>query len=95
MGISSVNSGTGQDLKEELTLRRREGPLFARVSLSRGSQFGGSFQKDSNNNWKADHNQTFSNVLTKPPGGGPTGVKNTSQVPQLTCFWKSGLGNLA
>ena len=75
MGISGVTSeisgGNRQDLEEELTLRRREGPLFARASLAK-TQFGG-FQKDSNSNRIADtssysQEQTFSNVLTKQPG---------------------------
>lgn len=77
MGISSVTTeisgGNRQDLEEQLTLRRREGPLFARASLAR-SQFGG-FQNDSNSNRIADNAssysspqmKTFGNVLSKPP----------------------------
>ena len=81
MGISSVTSEisggrTGQDLEEKLTLRRREGPLFAKASFDRKSQFGGcSYQTDSKSNRIVDPSslypaqETFSNVLTKPPGG--------------------------
>ena len=83
MGISSVTSeisGGRTGLEEELTLRRREGPLFARASLNRASQFGG-FEKDSNTNRIEDASkpqQPFSNVLTKPPGGGPRGFSSNT-----------------
>ena len=97
MGISSVTSEisggrTGQDLEEQLTLRRREGPLFAKASFSRKSQFGGSctFQTEPKSNRIVDPassyspQQTFSNVgdfsnvLTQGPGGGPRGFSSNT-----------------
>ena len=88
MGISSETSeisGGRTGLEEELTLRRREGPLFAKASFDRKSQFGGcSYQTDSKSNRIVDPSslyppqEIFSNVLTKPPGGEPRGFSSNT-----------------
>ena len=68
-----MTGGSRHDLAEQqLTLRRREGPVF------RGQPSG--FQKDTNSSHRAPYRsqQPFNNVLTKPPGCEPRGFSSNT-----------------